>query len=67
MLPFLYRMTAPKCAACVTMLQLRIAWAFRCSVKLSVQLVDASTSVMEDFKMEPVTLVGFAFLFDGCS
>ena len=53
-------------AAGSDMLALRMACAFSVSVKLSVQLELLSTPV-SPLTMDALTLVGRAFLFDGCS
>ena len=67
MLPLRYLMVTAGVGEGTVILQLKIACAWRCSVKFSVKEVLLSTPVNGVFKIEPVMLVGCAFLFAGCS
>ena len=67
MFPLAYRMVTAGVGEEREMLQLRFAWALRCSVNVSVQDVHSSTPVRGVLSIEPVMDVGRAPLFEGCS
>lgn len=67
MLPFRYRIVTAGVTDGRVMLQLKMAWARRFSVKFNVNVVLLSTPVSGVFNILPVILVGLAFLLDGCS
>ena len=67
MFPLAYRMVTAGVGEEREMLQLRFAWALRCSVNVSVQDVHSSTPVRGVLSIEPVIDVGRAPLFEGCS
>lgn len=67
MLPPRYRIVTPGLSEGREMPQLRIACAWRCSVKLRIQEVHISTPVRGVLSIEPVMDVGRAPLLEGCS